>query len=127
MNILIVALEEELFAINTENIELIRLIGDITRVPSAPYYIKGITYSNGNIITVMNMKALLSINSCKDEKNIIIVNVDKEKIGIAVDKALEIITVDIEKIEEIKNNKFIYGFTEIKGKKIFIINTKKII
>ncbi|GAA0686113.1 MULTISPECIES: chemotaxis protein CheW [Clostridium] len=127
MQILIFTLEEKLFALDIENIELIKDTGDITRVPLAPYYIKGIIGLNGNIITVLDIKAILSLSKDNIEKNIIIFNVDKEKMGITVDKALEIVEIDKEKIELIQNNIFLCGVVEVKEKKISIINTNCII
>lgn len=125
MQILTFILEEKLFAIKTKNVSLIREVVNITRVPSAPYYIKGIMDSNGNIITVIDMKSLLSLKKGNSEKNIVIF--DAEKVGIAVDKALEVVEVDENKIELCEENKFIYGIVEVKGKKVSIINTDNII
>lgn len=127
MQILTVILEEKLFAIKTKNVSLIREVVNITRVPSAPYYIKGIMDSNGNIITVIDMKSLLSLKKGNSEKNIVIFDAEKEKAGIAVDKALEVVEVDENKIELCEENKFIYGIVEVKGKKVSIINTDNII
>lgn len=127
MQILTVSLEEEIFAIDIKKIKLIREIVNITRVPSAPGYIKGIMDSAGNIITVIDMKVLLDIDNKNSEKNIVIFNAEKEKVGIAVDKALEVLEVDEDKIEVYEENKFLYGIAEVKGKKVFIINTDNII
>lgn len=127
MQILTVSLEEEIFAIDIKKIKLIREIVNITRVPSAPGYIKGIMDSAGNIITVIDMKFLLDIDNKNSEKNIVIFNAEKEKVGIAVDKALEVLEVDEDKIEVYEGNKFLYGIAEVKGKKVFIINTDNII
>ncbi|MCI6276651.1 MAG: chemotaxis protein CheW [Clostridium sp.] len=122
-----VSLEEEIFAIDIKKIKLIREIVNITRVPSAPGYIKGIMDSAGNIITVIDMKFLLDIDNKNSEKNIVIFNAEKEKVGIAVDKALEVLEVDEDKIEVYEGNKFLYGIAEVKEKKVFIINTDNII
>ncbi|MDY5097849.1 chemotaxis protein CheW [Clostridium sp.] len=127
MRILMVSLEEEIFAIDIKKIKLIREIVNITRVPSAPGYIKGIMDSAGNIITVIDMKFLLDIDNKNSEKNIVIFNAEKEKVGIAVDKALEVLEVDEDKIEVYEGNKFLYGIAEVKEKKVFIINTDNII
>ena len=127
MLILTVSLEEEIFAIDIKKIKLIREIVNITRVPSAPGYIKGIMDSAGNIITVIDMKFLLDIDNKNSEKNIVIFNAEKEKVGIAVDKALEVLEVDEDKIEVYEGNKFLYGIAEVKEKKVFIINTDNII
>lgn len=127
MRILTVSLEEEIFAIDIKKIKLIREIVNITRVPSAPGYIKGIMDSAGNIITVIDMKFLLDIDNKNSEKNIVIFNAEKEKVGIAVDKALEVLEVDEDKIEVYEGNKFLYGIAEVKEKKVFIINTDNII
>lgn len=127
MQILIFTLEEKFFAIDIENIELIKEMGNITRVPLAPYYIKGIMSINGNIITVVDMKEILSLSKNNLERNIILFNINKEKIGLTVDRALEVIEINKEKIELIEDNIFLYGVVEVNGEKISIIDTNYII
>ncbi|MBI5179789.1 MAG: chemotaxis protein CheW [Nitrospirae bacterium] len=83
--------------------EIIRPV-EITRVPRAPLYIKGIISLRGVIVPVYNLKnrlGLLETSEFSDDsqKRILIVNFDEEFIGIIVDAVTGVVKINEDIIE----------------------------
>jgi purine-binding chemotaxis protein CheW len=104
MQIVVFTLGNEKFALETRLVHGIEKMMSITKVPTAPYYIKGLANLRGNIISIIDLKAYLNMEYVKEEENIIIVEVDDEKIGIMVDDVHEVVEISTEMIERVNDN-----------------------
>jgi len=74
---------------------------DMTEVPQAPDYVKGILNLRGQIVTIIDLGKKLGLTSTKgtaDTRNII-VNSNNEYIGLMVDRIGDVVRTDMEKIE----------------------------
>lgn len=115
MQIVIFTLGNEKFALDTKLVHGIEKMMSITRVPNAPYYVKGLINLRGSIITVVDLKTLLKKENADQEENIIIVEIGQEKIGLIVNKVDEVIEIEIDKIEKpVENNSYIKGIINLK-------------
>lgn len=95
MQIVIFEIGQEKYAIETSRVQGIDKIMDITSVPCAPGYIKGLVNLRGNIISVYDPYVILDVNGRdKDYENILIIETDDEQLGIIVDKVAEVIDLD---------------------------------
>lgn len=107
------------FAVNAEDIDtVIENNYFITRVPKSADYLYGIINLRGNIIPVINFKKLLQISSNENDKNIIILKIENDKIGISVDIVDEVVKIDDSSIEKQDEEEII----NLNGDVINIIN-----
>ena len=105
MQVIVFNLGNEKFALETKFIHGIEKMMDFTHVPLAPNYIKGLINLRGNIITVVDLKIYLNMEYVDKEENIIVVEINDEKIGFMVDSVYEVIEITndmIEKMSDIK-------------------------
>jgi purine-binding chemotaxis protein CheW len=128
MQIVVFKLGEEEYAIDTSKVQVINKMMDITTVPKAPAYIRGLINLRGSIVTVVDPYIKLGIDS-KDKtcENIIILETEDEVIGILVDKVTEVIEIDTEELKNISSSKeddrdYIKGTINLKGNIITLID-----
>lgn len=104
MQVVIFSLGKEKFALETRFIDGIEKMLSITRVPTAPYYIRGLANLRGNIISIIDLKAYLNMEKTKDEDNIIILEAGEERIGLMVDEVNEVVEITDDMIEKVSDN-----------------------
>jgi purine-binding chemotaxis protein CheW len=130
MQFVIFKLGEEHFAVETDKILSINDMMNITVVPKAPSYIKGLINLRGSIKSLIDINLLLNIKSDKTQNNIIILKLDEEEIGITVDEVEEVIDIDEQKLQKLDTHNiesYINGVIEIDGRLLTIIDIEKLI
>ena len=87
-------------------VQEINRLSDITPVPLAPDYVKGIMNLRGRIITVLDVGKRLGMTHCVDaeSRRNIIVRYEKESIGLLVDRIEDVIHIQRENIEKTPAN-----------------------
>jgi purine-binding chemotaxis protein CheW len=92
VQVLIFKLSDELFALRTERVQSINETMNVTRVPGAPEYIKGLVNLRGNVLSVLDINLLLDVPHIDEiQENIIILDMENETVGITVDQVVEVI------------------------------------
>jgi purine-binding chemotaxis protein CheW len=104
MQVIVFNLGNEKFALETKFIHGIEKMMDVTKVPLAPKYITGLINLRGNIIIVIDLKVYLGMNYIQKEENIIVVEIDEEKIGFIVDSVHEVTEVEDDMLDSMKDN-----------------------
>lgn len=94
-------LGEEEYGVDVSQIQEIVKMRDITRVPKAPYYIKGVMNLRGNVIPVIDLRKRFSLpfKETTDQSRIIVFDIKGVKFGIIVDAVSEVIRLPKENIE----------------------------
>ncbi|HKJ99609.1 MAG TPA: chemotaxis protein CheW [Desulfotignum sp.] len=95
-----------LCGINILNIQEINKHFDITQVPQAADYVKGILNLRGRIVTIIDLGAKLGlepVSETKDNRNII-VNSEDEHIGLLVDAIKDVVSARQDDIEPSPSN-----------------------
>jgi len=95
-----------LCGINILNIQEINKNCDITQVPQAADYVKGILNLRGRIVTIIDLGAKLGLETVtenKDNRNII-VNSEDEHIGLLVDAISDVVSAGQDEIEPSPSN-----------------------
>jgi purine-binding chemotaxis protein CheW len=90
-----------LYGIDILNIQEINRHVGVTAVPQAPLYVEGVLNLRGRIVTVIDLGKKLGVSPIqagRHNRNIIIDSED-EYIGLLVDRILDVMTADKEKIE----------------------------
>ncbi|MGI5059321.1 chemotaxis protein CheW [Treponema pectinovorum] len=94
-------LGEELYGVNIMDVKEIVKVCNVRQIPNAPYYVEGIFNLRSEIIPVMNLHKRFQIKkmeSTEDEEGeggFIILNIDRNKIGIIIDKIARVVTIDM--------------------------------
>ncbi|WP_138202703.1 chemotaxis protein CheW [Haloimpatiens lingqiaonensis] len=131
MQVVIFKLQDEEFAVETAKIQSITDTMEITRVPKAPNYIKGLINLRGNIIPLLNLKMLLDIEiNDIEQENIIIVSINEESIGIIVDMVEEVLEIEeniIENLNEKDKKEYIKGIINFKDRIVTLIDIDKLV
>jgi len=95
-------LDKEEYAVEITELQEIINIPEITPVPNAPKFIKGILNLRGKISVVVDLEKrfdLVREFENKEEGNVIITEVEGNNFGVIVDKVSEIITVQATNIQ----------------------------
>lgn len=130
MQVIIFQLGQEQFAVKTEVVENITDMMEVTKVPMAPSYIKGLINLRGNVISLLDLNLLLDVKNDKKQESIIILRIDEEKVGVAVDVVDEVLDVDssiIENYEENREKSYIDGVINFKDRIVTLIDADKLI
>ncbi len=129
MQFVVFKLGSEGFAINTNKVQNISEMISITSVPKSPEYIKGLINLRGNIKPLVDIRMLLNIIDNNETENIIILKIGEEEVGIAVDRVIEVLEIEEDRIKSLENKpkEYIDGVVNIEGDIITIINVDKIL
>lgn len=128
-------LNQEYYGLPIEKVISIEKIGEITRIPNAPDYIKGVINLRGEVIPVVNLKRKLNIgdNELNMNSRIIVVNEDEMVVGLIVDFSSEVLEIDREDIDkppETKDNQlieYISGIGKTSDRLIILLDLLKIL
>ncbi len=108
---------------------------DVTIVPQAPDYVKGVLNLRGKIVTIIDLGRKLGldpINIGKDNRNIIVES-NEEQIGLFVESISDVLTADMSKIEPPPSNivgsqgRFFTGVFKTENKLIGVLDIDKVL
>ena len=123
--------KKENYAVPIEQIKEIRNFSEITSVPKAKKYVKGVMNLRGLIIPVIDIKKRLGFGDIdiQNDSNykIIIADVRDSIYGIIVDKVEQVLEITSKQIEPIPSNSFeshhyIKGVAKIQGQLIVLLD-----
>ena len=101
IQLVVFKLDKEEYGVSILQVQEIKRMTDITRVPHTPDYLKGVINLRGSILPVIDLKKRLSLHAgdYTDDTRIIIVKVEEISVGIIVDAVSEVMTLDDGSIE----------------------------
>jgi purine-binding chemotaxis protein CheW len=93
-------LADEEYGIEITKVQEIILMGEITRVPQTPEFIKGLINLRSTVIPIVDLRLRfgLSEKTASDDTRIMVVNVAGKTIGIIVDAVSEVLRITQEQI-----------------------------
>lgn len=130
MQVVIFKILDEQFAVETEKIKSINDMMEVTAVPKAPAYIKGLINLRGNVSSLLDVNLLLGLEESKEQSSIIILNLQEESVGISVDEVSEVLDIEenlVEKTEELKEKPYLKGVIKFKDRIVTLIDINKMI
>jgi len=98
-------LGDELYSINIMDVKEIVRVQEIRALPNAPSYVEGIFNLRGEIIPIINLHKRFhlkkTITSEEDEllSGFIIIEVEKMKLGVIIDRISRVVSVEKENIQ----------------------------
>lgn len=86
-------LENETYGINVMQVQEVLRYTEIAPVPGAPEYVLGIINLRGNVVTVIDTRSRFGLPSgdVSENSRIVIIEAEKQVIGIMVDSVAEVV------------------------------------
>ena len=128
-------LQEETYGINVMQVQEVLRYTDIAPVPGAPMYVLGIINLRGNVVTVIDTRARFGLppSDVTDNSRIVIIEADKQVIGIMVDSVAEVVYLKQSEIDTAPNvgtdesAKFIQGVSNRDGELLILVDLNKLL
>ncbi|QUH21158.1 chemotaxis protein CheW [Alkaliphilus sp. B6464] len=128
-------LENEEYAVDIMNVKEISEYMECTKVPNSPNFIKGIINYRGNVVPVINLHEKFDMLSASITPNtrIIIFGLNDKQVGLLVDDASQVLTIDDKRIEDAPNiimgsdDKFISGIGKIENRMVIILDLENLL
>lgn len=128
-------LDDETYGINVMQIQEVLRYTEIAPVPGAPSYVLGIINLRGNVVTVIDTRARfgLSESSVSDHTRIVVLEIDRQVIGILVDSVAEVVYLKQSEMEAAPNvgndesARFIQGVCNKNGELIILVEFEKML
>jgi len=130
-----VQLENESYGINVMQVQEILRYSEIAAVPGAPDYVVGIINLRGNVVTVIDTRSRFGLMPADitDNSRIVIIEADKQVIGILVDSVSEVVYLKNSEIEAAphvgteESSQFIQGVTNRDGGLLILVDLNKLL
>ncbi|PKM54082.1 Chemotaxis protein CheW [Petrocella atlantisensis] len=132
---IVVKLGVEQYGINIQFVQNIVRMINITRVPKAPYYIKGVVNLRGDIIPVMSIRLKFDMEEdvLTDNTRIIFVKLEGNEIGLIVDEVKEVIQLSEADIDNIsresheEKDAYVFGVGKVGESLVTLLNIEELI
>lgn len=135
IQLVVFKLGREDYGISILAVQEIKRMADITRVPHAPDYVKGVINLRGSVLPVLDLKKRLDLPPADytDYTRIVIVKVEDIAVGIVVDAVSEVTAVDSANIEAAHtvvsgvNAQYLSGVGKLDDRLLILLNLEAII
>ena len=136
IQVIIFKLGDEEYAVSIDCVQEIVLPQQATRIPKSPEYVAGVINLRGNIIPVVDGKKKFQIKEStrneKNEKRIMVIEMEDETIGLTVDGVYEVIHLNVNEIEPPpidmdENAEIFWGIGKYDSRLLILINAEKFI
>jgi purine-binding chemotaxis protein CheW len=129
-------LSGEEYGVDVRLVQEIIRVTEVTQVPRAPVYIKGVINLRGRIIPVVDLKRRLGLGEVSEEarqSRIVVVKVRDRLVGLLVDGASQVLKVPVSSVEaapeevvEIDAN-YIRGVAKLQNRLIILMDLPKVL
>ena len=135
IQLVVFKLGREFYGISILRVQEIKRMADITRVPHAPEYIKGVINLRGSVLPVIDLKKCLDLppEEYTDNTRIVIIKVEEIVFGVTVDAVSEVTAIDSGSIEPPTNvvsgvnAQYLSGVGKFEDRLIILLNLEAII
>jgi purine-binding chemotaxis protein CheW len=128
-------LAQEEYGIEITKVQEIILMGEITRIPQTPSYIKGLINLRSAVIPIFDLRLRFNLpeEPATDETRIMVVNVGGKTLGIIVDAVNEVLRIAKTNIcpppltVEALGQEYLTGLVRLENKLLILLNIDKIL
>jgi purine-binding chemotaxis protein CheW len=123
-------LDREEYGVDVHQVLEIRRVGEITAVPRAPEFVRGVINLRGRILPVLDLKRKLGLGEVAIQRaaRIVVVRSDDRMLGLLVDGASQVLEVPVSRVEpppeEIvqRGGDYIRGVAKLEDRLIILID-----
>lgn len=132
MQLIVFKLKERFYGFNTENIEEITTPLKETIIPQGPSWTKGLINLRGQIMTLIDLEALLNGSSASEElwyNNTVIVNTEDNPLALMVGKVVGVTDITEDQIQRFDDEEdvLVDGYVSVYNEMVSIINIDSIL
>lgn len=128
-------LQEETYGINVMQVQEVLRYTEIAPVPGSPDYVIGIINLRGNVVTVIDTRTRFGLETAEvtDNSRIVIIEADKQVIGILVDSVAEVVYLKQSEIDVAPNvgtdesARFIQGVSNYENELLILVDLNKLL
>lgn len=128
-------LANEHYGLDISAVEGIIKMQAITKMPQAPAFVEGVTNLRGTVVPVIDLRKRFSLPVLEHTKDtrIVVVYMEKTKIGMIVDGVSEVLRIPEESIEPTPpmvstvNTAFIRGIAKLDGRLVTLLDLTKVL
>jgi len=130
-------LRDEEFGVDINAVREITRVVDITHIPEAPSFIKGVTNLRGQIIAVIDLASQFGFapqEECPESARIVVTEVKGQILGILVDEVPEVLKIQEEdiqptpqKIQTEVTKDYIRGVGKLDGRLIVLLDLERVL
>lgn len=128
-------LQEETYGINVMQVQEVLRYTEIAPVPGSPDYVLGIINLRGNVVTVIDTRSRFGLEPADvtDNSRIVIIEAEKQVIGILVDSVAEVVYLKASEIDTAPNvgtdesARFIQGVSNREGELLILVDLNKLL
>lgn len=128
-------LDDETYGINVMQVQEVLRYTEIAPVPGAPPYVVGIINLRGNVVTVIDTRKRFGLQheELTDNTRIVVIEAEKQVVGILVDSVSEVVYLRQSEIETTPNvgneesAKFIQGVCNKNGELLILVELDKML
>jgi len=128
-------LAQEEYGVEITKVQEIILMGEITRVPQTPDYIKGLINLRSTVIPIVDLRLRFGLaqEAASDETRIMVVNVAGKTIGIIVDAVSEVLRISKEQIAPPPptvaglGREYLTGLVKLENRLLILLDIDKIL
>ncbi|HMK46379.1 MAG TPA: chemotaxis protein CheW [Methanocella sp.] len=136
IQLVIFKLGTEEFGVDIAQVREIIRVGEITRIPGSPRYVDGVINLRGQVTTVINLRARLGLDGKPMDSNarIMIMEVNKNVVGVIVDSVTEVKNLSANQIEPLPealssaiSSEYIQGVGKLEARLLILVDLKQVI
>ena len=128
-------LENETYGVNVMQVQEVLRYTEIAPVPGAPDYVLGIINLRGNVVTVIDTRLKFGLMPAEitDNSRIIIIEAEKQVVGIRVDSVAEVVYLKASEIDDApsvgteESARFIQGVSNRKDDLLILVDLNKLL
>lgn len=128
-------LANEHYGLDISAVEGIIKMQAITKMPQAPSFVEGVTNLRGTVVPVIDLRKrfMLPVMEHTKDTRIVVVYMEKTKIGMIVDGVSEVLRIPEEAIEPTPpmvstvNTAFIRGIAKLEGRLVTLLDLSKVL
>jgi purine-binding chemotaxis protein CheW len=128
-------LEREEYGVDVRQVQEIRRVGEITGVPRAPDFVRGVVNLRGRILPVLDLKRKLGLGevATHGSARIVVVRLRERLLGLLVDGASQVLKVPVSRIEpppeEVleKGADYIRGVAKLESRLIILVDLERLL
>lgn len=128
-------LEREEYGVDVRQVQEIRRISEITSVPGAPAFVRGVVNLRGRILPVLDLKRKLGLGEVATHAGarIVIVRLRERLLGLLVDGASQVLKIPVSRIEPApeevleKGAEYIRGVAKLEDRLIILVDLERLL
>ena len=128
-------LKDETYGINVMQVQEVLRVSEIAPVPGAPPYVLGIINLRGNVVTVIDTRGRFGLppTEVDDSSRIIVIESEKQEVGILVDAVAEVVELQSHEIDVAPNvgneesSRYIQGVATRDNRLLILVDLNKLL